>query len=93
VLVLGVLPLRSYALLEEVVVGLEAQLGGWRDVVLNIRPISICRAVFDIPGEVSDRGVCSTYVDAPELLDGAECDDLLQQIIPVVALDGGKVST
>jgi hypothetical protein len=35
VLVLGILPLRSYALLEEVVVGLEAQLGGRRDVVLD----------------------------------------------------------
>lgn len=34
-LVLGVLPLRSYTLLEEVVVGLEAQLGGRCDVVLG----------------------------------------------------------
>lgn len=34
VLVLRVLPLRSYALLEEVVVGFEAQFGGRRDVVL-----------------------------------------------------------
>lgn len=33
-LVLGVLPLGSYALLEEVVVGLEAKFGGRRDVVL-----------------------------------------------------------
>lgn len=35
VLVLRVFPLRSYALLEEVVVGLEAQFGGRRDVVLD----------------------------------------------------------
>jgi hypothetical protein len=37
VLVLRVLPLRSYALLEEVVVGLEAQFGGRRDIVLDVR--------------------------------------------------------
>lgn len=34
VLVLRVLPLRSHALLEQVVVGLEGQLGDGRDVVL-----------------------------------------------------------
>lgn len=35
VLVLRVFPLRSYALFEEMVVGLEAQFGGRRDVVLD----------------------------------------------------------
>lgn len=35
-------------------------------------------------------GLEATYVDAPEFLDGAECDDLLQQIIPVIALDKTK---
>lgn len=37
VLVLRVLPFRSYALLEEVVVGLEAKFGGRGDVVLKSR--------------------------------------------------------
>lgn len=36
VLVLRVFPFRSYALLEEVVVGLEAKFGGGGDVVLEI---------------------------------------------------------
>lgn len=27
-----------------------------------------------------------TYIDTPELLDGAERDDLLQQLVPVVTL-------
>lgn len=40
-LVLGVLPLRSYALLEEVVVGLEAKFGGRRDVVLTAIEVSV----------------------------------------------------
>lgn len=30
--------------------------------------------------------VLGTYVDAPEFLNGAECDDFLQQIVPVIAL-------
>jgi hypothetical protein len=34
VLVLRVFPLWSYALLEEMVVGLESKVGGWCDVVL-----------------------------------------------------------
>ena len=52
VLVLRVLPLRSYALLEEVVVGLEAQFGGGRDVVLDGRCVSLADA---IGGEVEYR--------------------------------------
>lgn len=40
VLVLRVLPLRSYALLEEVVIGLEAQFGGRCDVVLDVKCVS-----------------------------------------------------
>lgn len=40
-LVLRVLPLGSYALLEEVVVGLEAKFGGWRDVVLIAIEVSV----------------------------------------------------
>lgn len=27
-----------------------------------------------------------SYIYAPEFLDGVECDDLLEQIIPIVAL-------
>lgn len=27
-----------------------------------------------------------SYIDTPEFLDGVECNDLLQQIVPVVAL-------
>lgn len=40
-LVLGVLPLGPYALLEEVVVGLEAKFGGRRDVVLIVIGVSV----------------------------------------------------
>lgn len=40
-LVLRVLPLGSYALLEEVVVGLKAEFGGWRDVVLTAIEVSV----------------------------------------------------
>ena len=28
----------------------------------------------------------STHVDTPKFFDGVECDDFLQQIVPVVAL-------
>lgn len=40
-LVLGVLPLGPYALLEEVVIGLEAEFGGRRDVVLIALEVSV----------------------------------------------------
>ena len=43
-LVLGVLPLGSYTLLEEVVVGLQAKFGGRRDVVLLAIEVSM---IFD----------------------------------------------
>lgn len=78
VLVLGVLPLGPYALLEEVVVGLEAKFGGRRDVVLIAIGVSM----------IVDRGEASdwTYIDAPEFFDGAEGNHLLEQIVPVVAL-------
>ena len=33
-----------------------------------------------------------TYMDAPELLDGVEGDDLLQEIVPVVTLVRRSVS-
>jgi hypothetical protein len=36
VLVLGIFPFGSYALLEEVVVGFEAEFGGGGDVVLVV---------------------------------------------------------
>lgn len=77
-LVLGILPLGSYALLEEVVVGLEAKFGGWRDVVLIAIEVSV----------IVDRGETSdwTYIDAPEFLHGAEGNHLLKQIVPVIAL-------
>lgn len=96
VLVLGVLPLRSYALLEEVVVGLEAQLGGWRDVVLDGKKswlvyVEYYRILWQRVRSGVDLGLEATYVDTPEFLDGAECDDLLQQIIPVIALDETKL--
>lgn len=29
----------------------------------------------------------TTYVDAPELFDGVECNDFLQQVIPVITLN------
>jgi hypothetical protein len=72
VLVLGVLPLRSYALLEEVVVGLEAQLGGWRDVVLDGEKVtvSICRTVSDLVAECPIRcrfGVGSNIRRCPRI--------------------------
>jgi len=35
-LILDILPLWSYAFLEQVVVGLEGQLGGWSNVVLTM---------------------------------------------------------
>lgn len=34
----------------------------------------------------SSAVVLGTYVDAPEFLNGAECNDFLQQIVPVIAL-------
>jgi hypothetical protein len=74
VLVLRVLPLGPYVLLEQVVVGLEREVRGGGDVVLGVSVLSTF--------QVSD----ATYVDAPELLNRVERDDLLQQLGPVVAL-------
>jgi len=57
VLVLGVFPLGPYVLLEEVVVGLEREVRGGCDVVLeNQYGVPVYRPR-------------TTYVDAPELLD------------------------
>lgn len=77
VFVLRVLPLRSHAGFEEVVIGLEGEVGDWCDVVLD-NTVSI-----DLDkGSLEER----TYVDAPKLLNRVESDDLLEKIIPVIAL-------
>lgn len=45
------------------------------------------REKWDISQIVFVRRVADeTYVDAPEFFNGAECDDFLQKIVPVVAL-------
>jgi len=58
VLVLRIFPLGPYALLEEMVVGLERKVRGRGDVVLHTRLVQDCI-----------REPHKTYVDAPELLD------------------------
>ena len=73
VLVLRILPLGADTLLEEVVIGLEAQVGAGSDVVLPIIRFIPC---------VSLR---RTYVDTPELLNSIKRHDFFEQIIPVVA--------
>ena len=45
--------------------------------------------LFCLPGLISDEKVLKgkeAHVDAPELLDGVERDDLLEQLIPIIAL-------
>lgn len=88
-LVLRVLPFGSYALLEKVVVCFETKFGGRGDVVLSEK-----RQAMSVNGENTAEGEAATkiagcdrtYVNAPELLNGAECDHFLQQVVPVVAL-------
>ena len=79
VLVLKVFPLWPDAFLEKVIICLQAQLGGGCDVVLIQR-----RSANRLIGEV--RLNEETYVDSPELLHRVECNNFLQQIVPVVAL-------
>ena len=77
--VLGILPLGSHTLLEEMVVGLESQIGHGCNVVLR-----------GILSAVRKKQTCIlqilAYVDAPELLHRVEGNDFLQEIVPVVAL-------
>jgi hypothetical protein len=75
VLVLLVLPLRSDSFLEEVVVGFEGEFRDGSNVVLD--PVISAKM---------RRGKNNAYVDPPKLLHRVECNDLLQQIVPVVAL-------
>lgn len=83
-LVLGIFPFGSYALLEEVVVGFEAEFGGGGDVVLVVlvRMGSWVKRM----EWVGLGGRVRSYVDAPEFFDGVECDDFLEQVVPVIAL-------
>lgn len=75
--VLRIFPLGPHAGFEEVVIGLESEVGDRCDVVLRI-------AVSTILGKGSlDE---ETYIDAPEFLNGVESDDLLEKFVPVVAL-------
>lgn len=76
VLVLSILPLRPDALLEQVVIGLQGEIRSCGNVVL--RNVS--------NGWPSCCIGRQTYVNAPELLNRVECDDLLEQVGPVVAL-------
>lgn len=80
VLVLGVFPLWADALLEEVVVCLQAQFRSRCDVVL-----SNLLARKKKPREARGEKII-TYVDSPELLYRVESHDFLQQVIPVIAL-------
>lgn len=74
VLVLGVFPFGADTLLEQVVIGLGGELGRGSDVVLLWRQT---RRVFV-------KSLDQTHVDAPELLNAVEADDLLQQFIPIL---------
>lgn len=80
VLVLRVLPLGPHALLEQVVVRLERKVRDGRDVVL----LRCVLATFACIAVISSSGV--THIYSPEFLDRVERDDLLQEIVPVVAL-------
>jgi len=78
--VLGILPFGSYSLLEEMVVGLESQLGDRSNIVLVERYVS------NMFGLWVGEGGEDTYINTPELLYRLESDDLLEQVIPVIAL-------
>lgn len=75
-LILRILPLGAHAVLEEVVVGLESQVRDRGNVVLGGEESAGARHI----------GRRQAYIDAPELLDRPKGDDLLQQLVPVVAL-------
>ena len=77
VLVLLILPFRSNAFLEEVVVGFEGEFGGGSNVVLQS---------IDVSGGARLAAWEFAYVDTPEFLNGVKSDDFLQEIIPVVSL-------
>jgi len=73
VLVLGVFPLGTDTLLEEVVIGFDGESGRGCNVVLE-------ELVWQ--GEWAGEA----YVDAPELFDRVEGDDFFEQVIPVFVL-------
>ena len=75
--ILGVFPFRSDAGFEEMVIGFEGKFRNSSNVVLvNVSNLFWLRTKND--------GI--SYVDAPEFFDRVECDDLLEQVVPVVAL-------
>lgn len=74
--VLGILPLRSYSSLEEVIVGLDSQIGTCGNIVLKV--VRLTRANY--------LGFRKAYVDTPELFNGIKRDHLFQQVIPVITL-------
>jgi hypothetical protein len=76
VLVLRVFPLGPDALFEEMIVCLEAKFGRRRDVVLGEEWVSGGR----------ELTIWISYVDAPEFLNRVKSDDLLEKVVPVVAL-------
>jgi len=76
VLVLGVLPLGSDAGLEQMVVGLLRERRDGGDIVLKMEMLAAAGRLIGP----------KTHVDSPELLDRVKGDDLLQQVVPVVAL-------
>lgn len=83
VLVLRILPLWPHTLLEKMVVRLEGKLGHSGDVVLF--------AALD-RHRTGKRRYCEiSYVDTPEFFHRLEGNDLLQQVVPVVALRAGLV--
>ena len=75
VFVLLILPFRSNTFFEQVVVGFQSQFRDRSNIVLDL-----------IVNNDMCGGSLTTYVNAPEFLNRVESDDLLQQIIPVVAL-------
>ena len=76
VLVLSVFPFRANTGLEEVVIGFQTEFGCFGYVILQKRGISRrCKRQAEA-GE--------TCVNPPELLNRIECDNLLEQIIPIV---------
>lgn len=78
VLVLRIFPLRSHALLEEMVVGFDGQIVAGSDIVLA-----------EYQKGKKNRSGCRTYIDAPEFLHRVERDHFFEQVIPVVAFSRG----
>ncbi len=98
-LVLRILPFWADALLEEMVVGLQSELGDGSNVVLRVEELRLvdilvlCLLVWNEGAAGSwwhsrRRRVEETYISAPELLDAGNGDDLLEKLVPVVPLAG-----